>query len=217
MTPHVIRQSALAHWYEASGARMIEYHGWSLPASFAERARVVESVGLADVSWITKLDLKGFGLKTPLAFPEARTWALGRRHVLVTCDPSARAATLASLDSLRSQAADLGPPPVYVTDVTSVYAQFILAGPRSRDVLGKLTSLNVSHRKLSDLGCAQASLAHVHSLLLRQDLHSVPAFHLLVTRDYAESVWESLLHAGSEFGIAPFGVETLAQLRALAT
>jgi glycine cleavage system aminomethyltransferase T len=84
-------------------------------------------------------------------------------------------------------------------------------------VLGKLTSLNVSDRKLPDLGCAQTSLAHVHTLILRQDLGSVPAFYLLVTRDYAESVWESLLHAGAEFGIAPFGVETLARLRAQAT
>jgi heterotetrameric sarcosine oxidase gamma subunit len=111
----------------------------------------------------------------------------------VTCEPRARAAILAGLENLES--------PIYVTDVTSVYAQFLLAGLRSRDLLRKLTSLNVSDRKLPNLACAQTSLAHVHTLVLRQDLESVPAFHLLVTRDYAESVWESLLHAGAEFSI----------------
>jgi heterotetrameric sarcosine oxidase gamma subunit len=139
------------------------------------------------------LDLKGPGLDTTSIFSEARTWRLGWRHVLVTCQPDARAAIITSLENLE--------PPIYLTDVTSVYAQFLLAGPRSRDVLRKLTSLNVSDRKLPNLACAQASLAHVHALVLRQDLDRVPAFQLLITRDYAESVWESVLHAGAEFGI----------------
>ena len=151
----------------------------------------LESVRLSEASATNRLDLKGPGLDSQRTFPQGQAWRLGRRHVLLTCDPTARAAALASLENLS--------PPVYVTDVTSVYKQFLLAGPRGRDVLRKLTSLNVS--KLPDLACAQASLAHVHALVLRQDLGSVPAFHLLTTRDYAESVWESLLHAGAEFGI----------------
>ena len=152
----------------------------------------LESVRLSDASSTTRLDLKGPGLNTPLTFAEARRWTLGRHHALLTCERNARDAILASLNSVT--------PPIYVTDVSSVYSQFVLAGSRSRDVLRKLTSLNVSDRKLPDLACAQTSLAHVHTLVLRQDLDSVPAFHLLVTRDYAASVWESLLHAGVEFG-----------------
>jgi heterotetrameric sarcosine oxidase gamma subunit len=189
---------------------MIEYRGWSLPASFGDPSSececVAQGVGLCDVSWMVRLDLKGSGVKSVLAFAEAQTWTLGRGHVLITCDADARAAVLASLEGLA--------PPVYVTDVTSVYAQFLLAGQRVRDVLRKLTALDVSDRKLPDLACAQTSLAHVHTLVLRQDLRSIPAFQLLVTRDYAESVWESVLHAGREFNIAPFGADALARLHA---
>ena len=101
---------------------------------------------------------------------------------------------------------------IWVTDVTSVFAQFLLAGPHSREVLRKLTSLNVSESALPDLACGQASLAHVRSIILRQDLGSVPAFHLLVSRDYGESVWDSLLHAGHEFHLAPFGAKALGTL-----
>jgi heterotetrameric sarcosine oxidase gamma subunit len=111
----------------------------------------------------------------------------------LTCEPDARAAILANLRAVS--------PPIYVTDVTSAYAQFVLTGPRSRDVLRKLTSLNVSDRRLPNLACAQTSLAHVHALVLRKDLPSIPAFHLLITRDYSESIWKSLLHAGAEFGM----------------
>ena len=62
---------------------------------------------------------------------------------------------------------------------TSVFAQFLLAGPRSRDVLRKLTSLNVSASALPDLACGQASLAHVRAIILRQDLGNEPAFALV--------------------------------------
>jgi glycine cleavage system aminomethyltransferase T len=88
-----------------------------------------------------------------------------------------------------------------------VYADFVLAGPRSREVLSKLTALDVREQALPNLSCGQSSLAHAHAIVLRQDLGSVPAFHLLVSRDVSESVWESLLHAGEEFHIAPFSLE----------
>jgi heterotetrameric sarcosine oxidase gamma subunit len=211
MTARPIRQTALAAWHESAGARMAEFRGWNLPASFGdphrERARVVESAGLCDASWIARLDLKGPGLDTPLAVPHGHAWKLGRGHILVTCEPQERAAVVASLDAPRAQT-------IYLTDVTSVYAQFLLAGPRSRDVLRKLTSLNVSGQRLPDLACTQTSLAHAHAIVLREDARDLPAFHLLVGRDYAQSVWESVLHAGHEFAIAAFGTEALAALRA---
>ena len=96
-----------------------------------------------------------------------------------------------------------------MTDVTSVFAQFLLAGPASREILRKLTSLNVSENALPDSGCGQASLAHVRAIILRRDLGALPAFHLLVSRDYGESVWDALLHAGHEFQITQFGLKAL--------
>ena len=86
-------------------------------------------------------------------------------------------------------------------------------GPRSRDVLSKLTSLNLSESSLVDSSSAQASMAHVHATVLRKDLKGIPAFQLLVSREYGESVWESVLHAGHEFHIAPFGLRALRLLQ----
>ena len=75
-----------------------------------------------------------------------------------------------------------------------------------------LTSSNVS--AIDNLGCGQASLAHVQSIVLRQEIGMHPGFHILVSREYGESVWEAVLHAGHEFHIAPAGLKALELLGA---
>jgi len=191
----------------------MEHHGWQVPARFAdpedEAAGVRASVGLADLSWMLKFDLKGYGLKSPLALGEsAFSWNLGPLHTLVTCDPSARREEMNRFQTLGEGGAALSlPPPIYVTEVTSLYSQFLLAGPRCRQILSKLTSLNVSETSLPNLTCGQSRVAHVHAIILRQDLRGIPAYHLLVSREYGESVWESVLHAGHEFHLSPFGLQ----------
>jgi glycine cleavage system aminomethyltransferase T len=207
----VIRHTPLFHAHERAGASLMEHHGWKVPAYFTwaqrEAEQLVKSAGLGDLSWTTKLDLKGWGLKTVPAVAEAHAWCLGPQHYLVTCEPPQRDAVTSQLRVLPASRDLSLPPPVYVTDVTSVYAQFLLAGPRSREILRKLTSLNVA--TLQNLTCGQTSLAHVHSTVLREDLDELPAFHILVSREYGESVWEAILHAGSEFHLVPFGMKAL--------
>jgi len=166
------------------------------------------AAGIGDLSWMLKVDLKGYGLKGAPAFGSGlSSWRLAPAHMLVTSGPSARETMMATLQGLCALASDLSvPPPVYITEVTSVYAQFLLAGPRSRDILGKLTSLNISNGALPDLSCGQSSLAHVRAIVLRKDISGIPAYNLLVSREYGESVWEAVLHAGKEFNVSPLGL-----------
>jgi len=172
---------------------------------------VRESVGLADVSWMAKFDLKGYGLTTaPALGADAFWWVLGRNHGLITYEPPVVEKVMQEIQPLQTTGADLSVPLlVYLTEVTSVYAQLLLAGPHSRQVLHKLTSLNLSENSMGNLTCAQAGVAHVHAMVLRKDLTGMPAVQLLVSREYGESVWESVLHAGHEFHITPFGLEAL--------
>ena len=183
----IMKRSALFYLHRRAGARFIEHQGWELPASFLppEQEQVRESVGLADLSHLLKFDLK--------KQPQQQGWRLGTDHYLMLGE--------SPLD-----------PPLGAIDVSSVYTSFRLVGPRSRDVLNKLTSLNVSDAKLPNLSCAQASVAHAHAMILREDMGAIPAFHLLVSRDYGESVWESIVHAGHEFHLCPFGLQALQAL-----
>ncbi len=206
-----IRHTPLFHAHEHAGASLMEYHGWRVPAYFTwaqkEAEQLVRSAGLGDLSWMMKLDLKGWGLKTPPAINEGRAWCLGPQHYLITCEPPQRRALTSQLQALPASRDLSLPSPVYITDVTSVYAQFLLAGPRSREILRKLTSLNVT--ALPNLACGQTSLAHVHAIVLRDDLQEIPAFHILASREYGESVWEAIVHAGHEFQLGPFGLKAL--------
>ena len=205
--------------HRRSGAAWTDHYGWQVPASFtaarSEAASVRESVGLGDLSWMLKFDVKGYRLRRALALGEdAFSWDLGPRHCLVTCGPPVRTGVLERLEALQAAGSDgSGIPPIYITDVTSVFAQFLLAGPRSRQVLRKLTSVDVSERSLPDLACRQTSLAHVGAVLLRKDFDGVPAFHVLVSREYGESVWDAVLHAGHEFHLSPFGLQAQQLLR----
>ncbi len=138
---------------------------------------------------VAKLDLKGPGLRELPALPGgARTWTLGPAHLLLTCAADARESAIARMEEMAG---------VWVTDVTEVYAHFLLSGEHGRDLLRKVTSLNVLDSSLPTLACAQTRLAHVHAILMRQD----DAFHILVGREYGESVWAALRHAAVEFAL----------------
>lgn len=164
---------------------MTTHAGWQLPERFTsaeeEARRVREGVGLAEMSYLPKFDLKGEQVRGH--------WPLGRGHALALRE--------------RPEQADGC---MHVTDVTSAYSDLLLAGPKSRDVLRKLTSVNVSETALPNAGIAQGSVAHVNAIVLREDL-SVPAYHLLVAREYGEYFWDAVMHAGHEFGIVPFGLQ----------
>jgi len=205
-----VRQTPLSHKHEQSGASLVDHHGWRVPAYFTfaqkEAECLANGVAVSDVSWTVKLDLKGYGLKTPPRLTDAREWRLGHEHYLVTCLPAMEQNVLAQV-YVSSAPQDLLVPPVYLTDVTSVYAQFLLAGPQSRNVLRKLTSLNAT--ALANLDCGHASVAHVPGIVLRDDFAEISAYHLMVSREYGESVWDAILHAGHEFHIAPCGLKAL--------
>jgi glycine cleavage system aminomethyltransferase T len=185
-----MKHSALFYLHQRVGAKFAERHGWEMPLSFtspeSEEAQVRKQIGLADLSYRTKFDTR--------SEPARPFWSLGRNHYMVVGEPPLE-------------------PPSGATDVTSVYADLFLAGPQSKAVFGKLTSLNVSDARLPNLSCAQASLAHVHAIILREDIGSVPGFHLLISREYGESVWEAIVHAGHEFHLQPFGLGALGRLR----
>jgi len=135
-----MKRSALFHLHQRAGAKFAERHGWEMPLSFtlpeSEASQVRERTGLTDLSYRTKFDTR--------AEPERPFCCLGRDHYLVTGEPP--------FD-----------PPSRSTDVTSVYGDLFLAGPRSKAVLSKLTSLNLSDITLPNLYCAQASVAYVRT------------------------------------------------------
>ena len=172
------RQSALHRSHPQ--ANMKTFFGWQLPAwysePFLELEQVRTSVGISDASYLCKLDVRGpFSVSSP-----ARLWKLTPTRALITSP--------LPIDFVPSSD---------VTDVTSVYSAILLAGPKSRQVLQKLTTLNVGDAAMAEGSARQTRLAHVNATILRSK-----GFLILNTRDLAEHVWNALLHAGAQ----PFGM-----------
>jgi glycine cleavage system aminomethyltransferase T len=181
------RQSPLHHCHLEARAHLKNFSGWQLPAWYSEPSSELEhvrtSAGISDASYLAKLDLRGPAVEFPLP---ARLWKLTPAHSLVTSPQ-----TISFI------------PSSFLTDVTSIYSAILLAGPKSREVLHKLTTLNVSDAAMPEFSARQTRVAHVNATILRSE-----GFLILNTRDVAEHVWEALLHAGA----LPFGMIAQQQL-----
>lgn len=240
--PAVTRRSALHAAHMAAGARMGEHDGWQCPEGYAEiedELRTVRSgVGLADVSPAAKLDVRGHDTLSAIArrlslpapvtgtvthlsppvstretdlHPNGLLCCLTPLHarLFVPADAAARIATRWA----RAHAADTRPVRARLTDVTSAYTVIQVSGPRGREVLRKLTALDLGTEAFLDLACAQTGIAGVHAMILRADMRALLSFQVCCGREFGAFVWDALLDAGREFGVRPVG---LAALRTLA-
>ena len=81
-----------------------------------------------------------------------------------------------------------------------------IAGPCSRDLLRKLTALDLRPVQFPDLSCAQGSLASIHALVIRADMQTHLSYQVSCRREFGAYLWEVLLDAGQEFGALPVGM-----------
>jgi sarcosine oxidase subunit gamma len=77
-----------------------------------------------------------------------------------------------------------------------------IAGPKARDMLAKVCSLDL-HPAVFPVGTAAVtSIDHTSANLWRgEDISGEPAFYLLVFSTFAESLWHTLLDSGAEYGV----------------
>lgn len=96
-----------------------------------------------------------------------------------------------------------------VTDVSHHYTHFEVSGPRARDALQKLSTLDL-HRSVFASGDVAGTLFARASVILaaRED----DCFDLIVRRSYADYLWCLIANAGYEYGLpeqTPLAGETL--------
>jgi glycine cleavage system aminomethyltransferase T len=112
---------------------------------------------------------------------------------------------------LQSACADLD---VVLIDVTEQWAQFALAGPRAREVLGKIvTGIDLDNEAFPFMAAADAVIAGVPGRLFRISFSGELAYELAVPGTHAQEVWRTALAAGGAHGIQPYGLDALNTLR----
>jgi sarcosine oxidase subunit alpha len=104
---------------------------------------------------------------------------------------------------------------VAMTSVTEQWAQYAVAGPRSRELLQAVlgTAYDLTNENFPYLACASLNLGDVPVRLFRLSFSGELAYEIAVTADRGEALLRALIRAGKPLGFAPYGTEALGVLR----
>jgi sarcosine oxidase subunit alpha len=102
---------------------------------------------------------------------------------------------------------------VQMSDVTQAVGAVNLAGPRSREILARLTDLDTSPETFAYLDARHAPIGGVPCLLLRIGFVGELGYEIHFPAAYGQDLWDAILEAGRPEGIHPFGLEPQRILR----
>ena len=197
-------------------------------------------VGMLDASTLGKIDIRGpdaaellervytnrwKGLKVGrvrygvmcgedgMIFDDGTTARLAEDHFLMTTTTGGAASVLDWLEEyLQTEWPDLK---VYCTSVTEQWATVSVAGPRARDVVSCVCpDVNFDPDAFPHLGFAEGTVAGVPARLFRISFTGELTYEINVPWWSGRHLWESLLEAGRDQGITPYGTEAMHVLRA---
>ena len=138
---------------------------------------------------------------------------VGEQRFYLTTTTGGAAAVLSWLEAwLQTEWPELQ---VYLTSLTDQYSTIAVVGPNSRRVLNKLgCSIDLSNDEFPFMNVREAELAGVPVQLFRISFSGELAFEVNIDSNHALEMWRTLMDAGEEFDITPYGTETMHVLRA---
>jgi glycine cleavage system aminomethyltransferase T/glycine/D-amino acid oxidase-like deaminating enzyme len=102
---------------------------------------------------------------------------------------------------------------VHVTDVTSAYALISVQGPKSRALLSTVTSVSLSNEDFPYFTGQEIDMHHARGYAFRMSFVGELGWELFVPSEFAVGVYDRIIEAGSDFGLAHAGMETLESAR----
>jgi len=208
-------------------------------AAKREAANVRNNVGLCDVTSLGKIDIKGSDsaeflnrvytnawMKLPIGkarygvmlredgivFDDGTTTRISENHFHMTTTTAQAVNVLAHLEYyLQVVWPELD---VNVLSTTEQWAGAALAGPNSRNLLGKIfPDTDVSNEALPFMGFTEGDLYGVPARIFRISFSGELAYEINVESGYGVFMWEKIMELGQEMNIEPYGTEALSTLR----
>lgn len=200
----------------------------------AEVTNVRTNVGITDVTPLGKLDLRGpdvakllnlvytnqwsnlpvgrvrYGImcaEDGVVFDDGVTGRLGEDHYLMSTTSSGAAQVWQWIEMwLQTEHPDWQ---VHVTPVTTGYTSINIAGPKSRELLARLVDdVDLSAEAFGYMNVRSGTIAGVGDCFMwRIGFTGELSFEVHVPAGFGAHVWEQLLEAGDDLGVAPFGLE----------
>ena len=190
-----VARSAIDRAQRDLGATFEERGGWHVAVSIPGEENH-EAVGIADVSHLTKLELRPAG--EPVVVPggdpgtrlkpDTRTLAwyeISPRRALVLCAPALG-------DAVRAASSGR-----FSLDVSGAYSVIAIAGPEAGTVLRRMTHLH-------DFPCG-GEIAHAQGHVLERE----GGYWVLCAQELGHYVWEVAVDRASALGGGPVGVDAL--------
>ena len=230
--------SPMQPWHEAHNAQPLVAGKWIRPEHYgdpqAEVANTRTNVGIIDVTPLGKYLLQGSDTPNLLNFLYVNSWSelpVGAAQYGLMCsddgvvlDDGVTARLSADeyfMTTTSSGAAGVGEwieswlqgssmeGRVHVTSATDAFASINVAGPRSRELLSRITeNVDLDPAAFAYMGARRGRVAGVDGcLLLRLGFTGELSYELHVPAGYGLYVWETLLERGRDLGVAPFGIE----------
>lgn len=205
------------------GAKFTEQRRWRIPEVYTtlenEIAAAQERLALADETPNGKLLIEGdqaepmlmeaFDLDS-LKINEGRDGVYRLRNDLffVSTPPGREASTQKKLTTVSAASEQF----VTVTEITHGRAEIRVIGPESQELLSKVCGLDFHPAAFPNETAKQSSLAKTTQLIIRCDIGELPAFSIIGTQSLGPYVWDTMMEAGTEFGVVPIGRAALAAL-----
>lgn len=205
--------------------------GW-LPYQRAEATAVREAVGLLDMSSFAKFEVRGPGAAEYLdRLCANRLPRLGRVALTQMLTPSggiecdltvARLAddrfyvvTAAATEAhdLEWLARHLPAEGVTLEDVTNAWGVLMLAGPRARDVLGRVSADDLSNAAFPFMAVRDVGVGPVPVRALRVTYTGELGWELHHPVEYSRTLYDTLVRAGEDVGLVDIGYRALDSLR----
>ena len=101
----------------------------------------------------------------------------------------------------------------FVTDVSSGVAQLNVQGPRSRELLQTLTSVDLSNEAFPFRAAREIDIGYARALCVRITYVGELGYELYIPAEQAVHVYEQVVSAGATFGLVHAGLRALGSLR----
>ena len=197
-------------------------------------------VGTLDASTLGKIDIQGPDASTLLNWVYSNAWSklevgkcryglmldengmvfddgvtvrLGENHYLMHTTTGGAARVLAWMERwLQTEWPHLK---VYLTTVTDHWATTAVVGPKSRTLLQKICrDVDFDDAAFPFMSYREGTVAGVKARIMRISFSGERSYEVNVPAADGLKVWEAIHAAGAEFGITPYGTETMHVLRA---
>lgn len=219
------RRSMLHRWHRRNGARFAESRGALVVSRYGagvDEGSAARVLGLCDLSTMPRSGLTGAGATDRLAAkglsaPSGPNRALRQANGDALIRLSDTEFLLLGTRLLRAGGSPAGFPcfsdrpekRVYALPRLDSHCCLALTGVKVAGLMSKLCAVDLRPHVFAQGDVAQTSMAHLPTIVVRQDLNELHCLLVLVNSVAAEYAFEAILDAMAEFNGTPIGLHAL--------